>query len=200
MVVNYKLLSKWSIEGLDMTADAGFAKLHHKESKFEDNKKQYGLDPAKFKHYVDNLKEKVNQINAKETFTIAGTTYHVLKHYSTITEAQMTTGRTTRWPAMHPTHGSQSDADKYMDKQIKSSTIGNYIHESLTEAVREQLRANADSFVVTDHDGNSYYDGLSYFCLITSLVDPDNRHLVDLLRESSELWMSKIMVSVFRRC
>ena len=49
----------------------------------------------------------------------------------------------------------------------------------MTEAVREQLRADSDSFVVTDHDGNSYYDGPSYFYFIAHLVDPDNGHLVD---------------------
>ena len=84
MSVTYKSLSKWSIQGLDIS-DAGFAKLHDKELKFEDDEKQYDLDPAKFKRYVDNLKEKVNR-----------TILHVLKHYSTITEAQMTARKNTR--------------------------------------------------------------------------------------------------------
>ena len=181
MSVTYKSLSKWSIQGLDMS-DSGFAKLHDKESKFEDDKKQYDLDPAKFKRYVDNLKEKVNRIHVKNTFSISltsGTTLHVLKHYSTITEAQMSARRISRWPATRRTHSTQAQADQYTDEQIKSSTIGNYIHESLTEAVREQLRADSDSFVVTDHDGNSYYDGPSYVYFIARLVDPDNGHLVD---------------------
>ena len=57
--ITYKSLSKWIIPGLDMS-DAGFAKLHAKESKFEDDCKQYDLDASKFKQYVDHLKEKVN--------------------------------------------------------------------------------------------------------------------------------------------
>ena len=92
--IKYKSLSKWSIPGLDMT-DSGFAKLHDKESKFEDDRKQYDLDSSKFKSYVDHLKEKVNRIHAKKTFTIVddGTSYKVLKQYSSITDAQMTASR-----------------------------------------------------------------------------------------------------------
>ena len=183
--IAYKSLSKWSIEGLDMS-DSGFAKLHDKESKFEDDKKQYDLAADKFKRYVDNPKEKVNRIHAKKTFSIKASTtvtYEVLKHYSTITEAQMTTNRQERWPATRPTHSNQSEADQYTDEQIKASTIGNYIHESLTEAVREQLRADSASFVVQDHEGNAYYDGPSYFYFIAHLVDPDNGHLVDAAKQ-----------------
>ena len=91
MTVTYKSLSKWSIKGLDMS-DAGFAKLHDKESKFEDDRKQYDSAADKFKRFVDNLKEKVNRIHAKKTFSIrisSTLTYKVLRHYSTITKAQM---------------------------------------------------------------------------------------------------------------
>ena len=40
-------------------------------------------------------------------------------------------------------------ANQFTDSQIKASVLGNYIHESLTEAAKEQLNANSDQFKVT---------------------------------------------------
>ena len=48
-----KTLSKWGIEGLDLS-DPGFSKLHSKESKYSDNKAKYNLEPEKFENYKRN--------------------------------------------------------------------------------------------------------------------------------------------------
>ena len=49
-----KGLSKWSMEGLDLT-DAGFSKLHTKESKFDSENKKYDLGSETFRNYTKNL-------------------------------------------------------------------------------------------------------------------------------------------------
>ena len=83
------------------------------------------------------------------------------------------------WPGVATTHANQAACDEETDSQIKRSVIGNYIHESLTDAVKEQLKADENQFIVTEvGSGQKYYDGLSYFHLIARLVDPDNGHLV----------------------
>ena len=64
-----KGLSKWSIEGLDLT-DAAFSKLHSKESKFDIDKKKYDLPAEIFKNYTKNLIEKVERIHATRDFTV----------------------------------------------------------------------------------------------------------------------------------
>jgi hypothetical protein len=53
----------------------------------------------------------------------------------------------------------------------------------LTEAAQKQLKADISLFEVTDHLGNSYFDGPSYFFAIADFVDPDNAHLVENVRK-----------------
>lgn len=174
-------LSKWSIEGLDLS-DSGFSKLHDKESKFESSKTKYDLAPEKFKDYANDLIEKVERIHAIQecTVTTTGTnTKYVLKEYSSLTAAQMTAAKNTRWPAQLPsTVTDQATADQFTDSQIKASVLGAYIHDSLTGAAKNQLKADSDLFKVVDVSGNKYFDGPSYFHCIARLVDPDNGHLV----------------------
>jgi hypothetical protein len=49
----------------------------------------------------------------------------------------------------------------------------------LTESAQKQLKADISLFEVTDHLGNSYFNGPSYFFAIADFVDPDNVHLVE---------------------
>ena len=182
-----KKLSKWNVEGLDIS-DAGFSKLHSKESRYEEDKKKYNLEPEKFRSFAENLILKIHRIAAVEEFSITGPTpasggaapkYQILKEYSRVTEAQVTAARDIRWPATDPTFGTdQSLADRFTDRQIKTSVVGNYIHDSLTESAKQQLRADKEKFVV-ESEGAQYFDGPSYFFLIATLVDPDNGHLVE---------------------
>ena len=177
----FKGLSKWSIVGLDLT-DSGFSKLHSKESTFESSKVKYNLEPEKFKNYTKDLIEKVERIHAVADCTVNvgnNINKYVLKEYSSITTEQMTTNREARWPDNAPAAVTdQETADRFTDSQIKTSVLGNYIHESLTEAAKEQLNADCDQFKVTDLAGNKYLDGPSYFHSIARLVDPDNGYLV----------------------
>ena len=179
MATTKKKLSKWSVVGLDIT-EAGFSKLHSKECKYEDDKKKYNLEAETFKRYTDNLILKVNRISAIGEFTISNGTKNcdVLKEYSNLTEAQVHATRDTTWPATDPPFADQAEADKFTDKQIKASTIGSYIHDSLSEDAKNQLNADKDKFVV-ESDGTTFFDGPSYYHLIATLVDPDNGHLVE---------------------
>ena len=174
-------LSKWSTTGLDLS-DAGFSKLHAKESTYESSKTKYDLAPENFKNYTNNLIEKVERIHAVQECTVATTgtnTKFVLKEYSSLTVAQMTAAKDARWPTQVPnTVVDQTTANQFTDSQIKASVLGSYIHESLTEAAKEQLKADSDLFKVLDLSGNKYIDGPSYFHCIARLVDPDNGHLV----------------------
>ncbi len=91
----------------------------------------------------------------------------------------MTAAKDARWPTQVPnTVVDQTTANQFTDSQIKASVLGSYIHESLTEAAKEQLKADSDLFKVLDLSGNKYIDGPSYFHCIARLVDPDNGHLV----------------------
>ena len=179
MVATKKKLSKWSTEGLDIT-NAVFSKLHAKESRYEEDKKKYNLEPEKFRRYTEELVLKVNRISAVDEFTINNGTddCSVLKEYSRLTEANVRARRNTVWPATDPTFANQSEADQFTDKQIKVSTVGSYIHDSLTQEAKEQLNADKDKFTVTS-DGTTFFDGPSYFHFIATLVDPDNGHLVE---------------------
>ena len=103
---------------------------------------------------------------------------HILKKYTQITETETTNARTTRWPAF----ATQADADIFTDNQIKAQTIGTYIHRSLTEAAKNRLKVDSDFFMVTS-DGSPYFDGPAYFYKVATLVDPDNLHLVENVRE-----------------
>ena len=176
-----KGLSKWSMEGLDLT-DAGFSKLHAKESKFDSEKKKYDLGSETFRNYTKNLIEKVERIHAIKDFTVnitANKAGFILREYSLISSNVMKANRDERWPSMQPSSiVDQATANKFTDSQIKASVVGAYIHESLTDEAKEQLNADSDYFKVTDLGGNKYFDGPSYFHCIARLVDPDNGHLV----------------------
>ena len=176
-----KGLSKWSIEGLDLT-DAAFSKLHSKESKFDIDKKKYDLSAETFKNYTKNLIEKVERIHATRDFTVnitANRSGFILKEYSLILTNVMNANRNERWPSTQPASiVDQSTANKFTDSQIKASVVGAFIHESLTDDAKEQLDADSEYFKVTDLQGNKYFDGPSYFHCIARLVDPDNGHLV----------------------
>ena len=52
VMVTKKKLSPWSRIGLDIN-NAGFSKLHAKESKYEEDKKKYNLEPEKFKRFAE---------------------------------------------------------------------------------------------------------------------------------------------------
>ena len=98
-----KKLSKWSTTGLDI-ADAGFSKLQLKESKYEDNKQKYNLEPEKFQRYAENLILKVNRISAVTEFTVNNGTKDckILKEYSNVSEERVLAARDQRWPDTDP--------------------------------------------------------------------------------------------------
>ena len=174
-------LSKWSTVGLTLT-DTGFSKLHNKESHYEKEKKKYDLSAETFRTYTRNLIEKVERIHAVSDFQVnirTGKDAYVLKEYTSIANTMMNANRDARWPDATPAGiTNQDQANRFTDSQIKTSVIGNYIHESLTEEAKMQLHADSDLFKVTDLNGEHYYDGPSYFHCIARLVDPDNGHLV----------------------
>lgn len=180
-----KGLSKWGTVGLDIS-DSGFSKLHAKEQTFESSRKHYDLANDTFLIYTDHLIEKVNRIYAINTCTVTDSTtpqnsYFVLKEYTKITEDDMKAARELRWPATE-SFATQEEADKASDHQIKASTLGSYINESLTEEARKQLKADEDYFKVKDVSGNPFFDGPSYFWKIAELVDPNNDSLVEDVR------------------
>ncbi len=185
-VFTKKGLSKWGTQGLDIS-DSGFSKLHAKEQMLETNRKQYDLTQDTFLNYTDHLIEKVNRMYAKSTFTVADSTTptpnqcFVLTEYTKLTEEDMKSNREARWPATE-SFASQAEADKACDEQIKASTVGAYIHDSLTETARKQLKADETQFKVTDASGNPFYDGPSYFWKISELVDPNNDSMVEDIR------------------
>ena len=188
-----KGLSKWGTEGLDI-ADSGFSKLHSKEQHFETAKTKYDLSNDTFLTYTDNLIEKVNRMYSKDVFTapitetvtapdgtISPIKCFVLTEYTKVTEDEMVAARNLRWPTTE-NFADQSAADKACDIQIKASTIGSYIHDSLTEAAKKQLKADENLFQVKDTSGNPFYDGPMYFWKIAELVDPNNDTLVEDIR------------------
>jgi hypothetical protein len=180
-----KSLSKWAKVGLDIT-DSGFSKLHTKESTYEESKKLYDLEPEKFQSFKDNLIEKVQRIHAKDTFSakdVNGNDCMILKEYSKLIEANIKAAADTRWPVTDPNFASQIEADKFTDEQLKSSTVGSYIHSALTDHAKKQLKADESFFQVKDSDGNPFYDGPSYFWILCEIVDPDNGHLIENVRK-----------------
>lgn len=178
-----KSISKWSIQGLDLT-DAGFSKLQAKEATYPDETKKYDLKAADFKNYISVIIEKLDRIKAKTIFAVtshaalAPTSHDIATGYSNIVIGDMTSARNTRWPATDPTFTTQEDADKFTDRQIKAMTVGDYIHNSLTPHAKKELDAESDKFKVTDSSGDAFYDGPSYLYVLANFVDPDNGHLV----------------------
>jgi hypothetical protein len=182
-----KQLSKWGTEGLSIS-DPGFSKLHSKEMKFEaSTRKKYDLQKETFLTFTTNLIEKVNRLYARKDFTIKDASptpadCFVLTEYTKLTKADIETGRDIRWPSIDPAYTTQSEYDRFTDTQIKSSTVGHYIHESLTEDAKRQLMADEDLFSVKDLDDNIFFDGPTYFWKIAEIVDPDNDSLVETER------------------
>ena len=180
-----KSLSKWAIRGLDLS-DAGFSKLHSNESKLSSDKTQYNLEPEKFESFKNTLIQKVNRMHALTCMAAdddMATACEVLKEYTRISRESITLARDERWPDTDPIFALQEDADDYTDEQLKVSTIGSYIHSSLTEDAQKQLKAESDFFEVKDADGNQYFDGASYFYTVADLVDPDNGQMIEKVRE-----------------
>ena len=177
--INKKILSLWAKEGLDLT-DSAFNKLHSKESNLEEGWEKYDLKPEDFRKFAKHIFDKIVRMHAIKEFSVAvGTdTKNLIKEYSTITNEDMVAARDQRWPDNPAVHSTQSEQDKFMDVLIKTSVVGNYIHQSLTDDAREQIEADSDFFMVTDEDGAEHFDGPSYFYAIARLVDPDNGHLV----------------------
>ena len=184
-VIVKKSLSKWDVVGLDLS-DAGFSKLHARESKYSETKPKYNLEPEKFEIYKEELVQKVHRMHALECMSVrddGGNVCEVLKEYTKLTRDNVEAEAVNRWPNMDPPFNTQREADMFTDEQLKASTIGNWIHESLTDDAVKQLKADQAFFEVMDSDGNPYYDGASYFYAIAELVDPDNGHLIETVRK-----------------
>ena len=179
-----KSLSKWAQVGLDLS-DAGFSKLHSKESHFSDDDKKYDLDPEKFVSFKQNLIEKVNRMHANDIMQADddnGNLKDILREYTLLNTENISDAAALRWPNPEPAFANQRDVDQYTDKQVKASVIGSYINESLTDEAKNQLRADQNLFEVEDVDGCPYFDGPSYYWKIAELVDPDNGHLIENVR------------------
>jgi hypothetical protein len=184
-VIVKKSLSKWGMIGLDLS-DSGFNKLHSKESKFSESHTKYNLEPEKFESYKETLIQKVNRMHALNCMSArddSNDVCEVLREYTRLTRDNLEVAALERWPLTDPTFTSQEDADKFTDEQIKASTIGTYIHDSLTEAAQKQLKADQDFFEASDSDGNPYFDGACYFYAVADLVDPDNGQMIEKVRK-----------------
>ena len=196
-------LSKWGTVCLSLS-DNGFIKLHSKESHYEKDKDKYDLSSENFRAYTRHLIEKVECILAGSDFKInirAGKDTYMLKEYTSISIGAMNKNRDAHWPNTAPTAiTNQKEANQFTDSQIKTLVIGNYIHESLTDAAKEQLLADEDLFKVTDLKGENYYDGPSYFHCIAQLVDPDNGHMVAKAKTEICNLDVKIMDITSRKC
>jgi hypothetical protein len=180
-----KSLSKWATRGLDLS-EAGFSKLHSQEQKYNDDKPKYNLEPDKFEIWKNELIEKVNRMHSVGVFTGVddrNIDRYILKEYTLLTELNVEDMRALTWPDTQPVFANQTAADDFTDKQIKSSCVASYIHASLSETAKKQLRAQQDLFTVTDFNGNEYFDGPSYFFYIADLVDPDNSHMIENVRK-----------------
>ena len=180
-----KSLSRWARIGLDL-GDAGFSKLHSKESHFSDEDKKYDLEPEKFESFKLNLIEKTNRMHANDIMRADdnnGNLKDILREYTLLNDENIADAAELRWPATEPRFANQEEMDIFTDKHIKASVIGNYINESLTDNAKNQLIADQNRFEVEDVDGNPYYDGPSYYWKIAELVDPDNGHLIENVRK-----------------
>ena len=183
-----KPLSQWARVGLDLSS-AAFAKLQSKEASYDESKTKYNLESEKFETYRQDLIEKINRMHAENTFTIddsGGNPCHVLKEYTKLVDSDVEYSRVLRWPGkgnLPNTLTTQEEYDMFTDEQIKASTIGSYINESLTDEAKKQLRADTMIFEVEDDSGCKHFDGPTYFWKIAEFVDPDNGHLVENARE-----------------
>ena len=78
---------------------------------------------------------------------------------------------------------NQIEANKYTDQQIKSSVVGNYHYESLTNEAKKTLLAEGATFKVKDTEENEYFDGPSLFWKIANIVESDNASSIETMRE-----------------
>ena len=174
-----KPLSQWARLGLDLSSTA-FAKLQGKESSYDDSRTKYDLEPEKFESYRQEWIEKVNRMHAEQTFTINDSNSnpcHVIKEYTKLDIDDIVYERDVKWPGKNqiPTNlVTQDDYDEFTDHQIKSSTIGSWINESLTNEATKQLRADNSIFEVEDDTGCKHFDGPAYFWKLAEFVDPEN--------------------------
>ena len=138
--INKKILSLWAKEGLDLT-DSAFNKLHSKESSLEEGRERYDLKPEDFRKFAKHLFDKIVRMHAIKEFlvTVGTDTKNLVKEYSTITNNDMIAARDQRWPVNPAIHATKSEHDKFTDALIKTSVVGNYIHQSLTDDAREQI-------------------------------------------------------------
>lgn len=183
--ITKKSISGWAKQGLDISNSA-FSKMHAKESKYEESAELYDLQPEKFTNFRNKLVDKMNTIHGRAMLTInvAGEDCLILTEYSKISEALMEDARNIRWPDVDPVFATQTEADIFTDAQIKASTLGEYIYTGLTENAKTQLRADASFFEVKESTSeNKYRDGGALFWKIAEIVDPDNGHLVEAVRE-----------------
>ena len=184
--ISKKSLSKWAIEGLDLS-DSGFSKLHSKESKF-DGDKLYDLDQETFLSVRNLCNQKVKKIHATEIFTVSNgieenyEVMNVITQYPNIKEREVEEFRDIRWPSTDPYFHNQSDADKFTDNQIKASVFGSYLHSMLTEAAQCKLQADKAFYTVTVSSGGEYIDGPSFYLKVARIVDPNNMHLIETMR------------------
>ncbi len=179
-----KPLSVWATVGLDLN-DSSFSKLHSKESSYGDSKPKYDLEETKFEEYKNMLIEKVKRMHAKDTFVGLdddGNARDVLKEYTLLTAENMEDQRDITWT--DPSYFvNQTAMDVFTDNQIKSSCVGAFLYDSLTESAKRQVNAKKSLFYVTDDNGNEYFDGPALFFVIAEIVDPDNHHMVQNVRK-----------------
>lgn len=178
--IRKKGLSKWSTTGLDIS-DSSFAKLHWKEQQYPDSKKKYDLEKMTFVTYADELIEKINRMYARDVFTARDNDNiqcFLPTEYTKLTQANIESARDARWPAQEINFASQEEADRTTDARLKAATVGAYIHSSLSQAAKKQLKGDEQLFKVVDPDGNHFYDGPTYFWKISEIVDPNNDAII----------------------
>ena len=185
-VIVRKSRSQWGVVGLDL-GNSAFSKCHAAEQKLETGKKQYDLSRDTFEAFRRNLYHKSTRMHALRTFTMAdatGTDRNLLKEYVQLQEPEVVASRDIRWPTAGPTFADQEAADRFNDQQIKASVIGEYLINSLTDSARHQIMTDKNLFVVKDYlDNSEYFDGVSLFHVIARVVDPNNDHLIEIVRK-----------------
>ena len=107
---------------------------------------------------------------------------YIPKEYTCNTCDDVETMRDLRCHDDIPTSQSQDHANEYTYNQVKASWVGNYIQEILTETAHIQLKAHESFFQVDDANGNEFFDGPAYFHILADVVDPDNAHMIEKVR------------------
>ena len=149
--------------------------------------KKYSLDPESWDKYKEVLKQKVQRMHATQTFSVQDpnqpNVFDLLYEHTQVKEHWLKAERTRRWPDQDPAFANQEEMDVFTDEQIKASTVGSWIHQSLTETAREQIKAYKDFFEVVDSEMNPHYDGPSYLWKLSEVIDPDNTHMVENVKK-----------------